>query len=254
MPMHRKNGRKKSSGPSAPAWMVTYSDMVTLLLTFFVLLLSMSRIDQVRFEQAADSLQGAFGIMRSQPQSDPKPQTVIVPEYTPIRFDMLQQVYRQIQQHIEVFELDEDIELVKDRGAIVLRIKEKILFDVGATHLKDGAGEVLRRVGDLVSPLPFDMRIEGHADATPFRGPGRSNWDISAERAISVLKFFAKNELIPLDRLSAVGYGEKRPIAPNDTPENRALNRRVEFMLESTGADYRQELPYLMDASEQLPF
>jgi chemotaxis protein MotB len=72
-------------------------------------------------------------------------------------------------------------------------------------------------------------------------------------RSIAVLRFFQENELLPLDRMSAVGYGDQHPIAPNDTPENRAKNRRVEFVLESIG-DYREQLPYLIDANEQLPF
>ena len=72
-------------------------------------------------------------------------------------------------------------------------------------------------------------------------------------RASSVVKFFAAEKLFPLDRMAAVGYGSQRPIAPNDTPENRALNRRVEFILESMGG-YTEKLPYLIDAREQLPF
>lgn len=255
MPMKRVEKKKKEQkGPSAPAWMVTYSDMVTLLLTFFVLLLSMSQIDRVRFEQAAGSLQGAFGIMRSKPDVDPETEMVIVPKFKPIQYDMMQRVYEMIVEHLDTLELDRDIEVVEDRGAIILRIDETILFGVGSTSLKPDAGPVLRKVAELVEPLPFDMRIEGHADATPFVTSGQSNWDLSVERAVSVLKFFADNELMALDRLSAVGYGDKRPLVPNDTPENRALNRRVEFFLESTGADYRQELPYLIDSRDQLPF
>ena len=72
-------------------------------------------------------------------------------------------------------------------------------------------------------------------------------------RSVSVLKYFQKNDLLPLNRMSAVGYGAEKPLVPNDSPENRAKNRRVEFVLESLG-DYREELPYLIDANEQLPF
>ena len=255
MPMKRTEKKKKEQkGPSAPAWMVTYSDMVTLLLTFFVLLISMSEIDKIRFQQAAGSLQGAFGIMRSKPDVDPESEMVIMPKFQPIQYDMMQRVYHMIVEHLDTLELDRDIEVVEDRGAIILRIDETILFEVGATSLKPDAGPVLRKVAGMVEPLPFDMRIEGHADATPFVASDQSNWDLSVERAVSVLKFFADNELMSLDRLSAVGYGDKRPLVPNDTPENRALNRRVEFFLESTGASYREELPYLMDSRDQLPF
>ncbi|MCF8024803.1 MAG: OmpA family protein [Desulfobacteraceae bacterium] len=252
MALRRKNKKQKNGGPSAPAWMVTYSDMVTLLLTFFVLMLSMAEMDKLKFERAAVSLKGAFGIINSTPQQKTKPQPV-VPEIEAIPYEMLQSVYRRIMQNIESLELNEDIELVKDRGAIVLRIKEKILFESGAVSLKKEAGPILEKIAKLVKPLPFQMRIEGHADNRALEAPSRTNWDLSVQRAISVLKYFAENELLALDRLSAVGYGTQKPLVPNTSEKNRSLNRRVEFVLES-GGDYRESLPYLIDSSEQLPF
>ncbi|MGM0452557.1 MAG: OmpA/MotB family protein [Thermodesulfobacteriota bacterium] len=248
----RKNKKQKDSGPSAPAWMVTYSDMVTLLLTFFVLMLSMAELDKVKFERAAVSLKGAFGIMQSEPKAQPKPD-VVQPEFNAIPYDMFQHVYEKLLEDLQVLDLNEDIELARDRGAIVLRIKEKILFDTGSRQLKNRAEPVLRKVAQLVNPLAFDVRIEGHTDNTPYGAPVRTNWDLSVQRAVSVLKFFAGNKLLPLDRLSAVGYGSQRPIAPNDSEKNRALNRRVEFVLEA-GGQSRDALPYLIDSSEQLPF
>ncbi|MBA2881307.1 chemotaxis protein MotB [Desulfosalsimonas propionicica] len=252
MAVQRKKKNKESNGPSAPAWMVTYSDMVTLLLTFFVLMLSMAEMDKVKFQRAVVSLQGAFGIMENKPPEETQTD-VIVPEIEPIPLEMLQSVYRKMLLDLQKLELDEDIELVKDRGAIVLRIKEKVLFDLGSTRLKKEAEPVLGKVARLVKPLPFQVRIEGHADSQPFGARDQTNWDLSAQRAIGVVKFIAQNELLSLDRLSAVGYGDQKPLVPNDTPENRALNRRVEFILE-TGGDYRQELPFLVDSSDQLPF
>lgn len=248
----REKSGSKNNGPSAPAWMVTYSDMVTLLLTFFVLMLSMAEMDKIKFQRAAVSLKGAFGIMSSKPAPEVD-KDVPVPEIEVIPYEMLQSVYQRMLQNLERLDLNEDIELVKDRGAIVLRVKEKILFDSGAHELKKGARPLLRKIADLVAPLPFDMRIEGHTDNKPFGDTDRTNWDLSVQRAVSVLEFFARNRLLSLDRLSAVGYGDQKPLVPNDSPGNRALNRRVEFVLEA-GGDYRQSLPYLVDTSEQLPF
>ena len=252
MAIKRKNRKQKNSGPSAPAWMVTYSDMVTLLLTFFVLMLSMAEMDKVKFERAAVSLKGAFGIMNVKPQPEAKKEPV-VPEIEVIPYEMLQSVYRKILHNLEKLDLNEDIELVRDRGAIVLRIKEKILFDSGSVSLKKEAAPILQKVGELVRPLPFQMRIEGHSDNRPYASSSRSNWDLSVQRAVAVLKFFADNELLAMDRLSAVGYGAEKPLLPNTSSQNRAMNRRVEFVLEA-GGDYRESLPYLIDSSEQLPF
>lgn len=184
----KKKKQKEGGGPSAPAWMVTYSDMVTLLLTFFVLMLSMAEMDKVKFERAAVSLKGAFGIINTRPQPEAKKDPV-VPEIEVIPYEMLQSVYRKILHNIEKLDLNEDIELVKDRGAIVLRIKEKILFAPGSVSLKKEADPVLRKIAKLVRPLPFNMRIEGHTDDRPFKVPNQTNWDLSVERAVAVLKF-----------------------------------------------------------------
>jgi chemotaxis protein MotB len=247
-----KKKMKNNGAPGAPAWMTTYSDMVTLLLTFFVLMLSMAEMDKVKFEQAVGSLRGAFGIVQSKTIRDQKSE-IIVPGLVSIPYDMVQRVYKQVITNIEKLELDRDIEVVMDRGAMVLRVTEKILFAPGSSSLKKEAEPVLRKVAELISPLPFDVRIEGHTDNTPHVGSMQANWDLSALRAIAVLKYFAENKLLSLDLLSAVGYGEQRPLVPNDSIENRALNRRVEIVLEF-GGDFRETLPYLIDSSEQLPF
>ncbi len=252
--MASENGAKKKrkkGDPGAPAWMVTYSDMVTLLLTFFVLLLSMARMDKVKFQDAAGSLKGAFGVMQSARQSEiAKPKVI---EFAPIDDDYTTRLYQKIQAIISRLKIDRDIDLVKDRGAVVLRVKESVLFGPGSTALKPEAHAVLDKIAGLVRPLPLSLRIEGHSDDSPTGRADVSNWDLSVGRSMSVLKFFNANNLMPLERMSAVGYGAQRPLVPNDTAENRAQNRRVEFVLENLGS-YREDLPYLIDARDQLPF
>ncbi len=241
--------KKKSGG--APEWMVTYSDMVTLLLTFFVLLLSMANMDQIKFNQAVGSLKGAFGVFGGQDRKEISQPSIV--EIAPIHDDLVQRLYTRIVTQMNRLRLDPSVKVVKDRGAVVLRIDEAILFEAGSAELKPQALPVLTRVAGLIQPLPLRARIEGHTDDIPFSTPDMSNWDLSVNRALAVLRFFQQQDLLPLSRLSAVGYGAEQPLAPNDTPENRAKNRRVEFVLESLG-DYREQLPYLIDASEQAPF
>ncbi|MFO7831281.1 MAG: flagellar motor protein MotB [Desulfuromonadaceae bacterium] len=243
--------KKKKQKAGAPEWMVTYSDMVTLLLTFFVLLLSMASMDEIKFNKAAGSLRGAFGVFGGQDQQQVSQPTIV--EIAPIQDDLVQRTYTRIMSQMNRLRLDESIELVKDRGAVILRINDAILFDAGSDQLKEASHSVLRKVAGLIEPLPLQARIEGHTDNVPFARSEMSNWELSVMRSIAVLRFFQENELLPLDRMSAVGYGDQHPIAPNDTEENRAKNRRVEFVLESIG-DYREQLPYLIDANEQLPF
>ncbi len=248
--MAREKKKKGGDAPGAPAWMVTFSDMVTLLLCFFVLLLSMANMDQVKFLKVANSMRSAFGVVGDRDALDLSPAII---ETGVTNEDLVQRVYKRIESQLNRLTLNKDVELVKDRGAVVLRINSAVLFDVGESSLKPQAFPVLKRVAELVRPLPLHLRVEGHTDDSVFAGRSISNWDISMFRSIAVVKFFAENQLLPLDRMSAAGYGDQHPVAPNDTPENRALNRRVEFVLESIGG-YTKELPYLIDARDQLPF
>jgi chemotaxis protein MotB len=248
--MARKK-KKEEDGGGAPEWLVTYSDLVTLLLTFFVLLLSMANMDKVKFHDALGSLKGAFGLAGSIGKTDiTKPKVI---SFAPIDDDYISRLYQKVNTALTRLRIDKDIDLVKDRGAVVLRVKESILFDSGSTLLKPEAHPILRKIATLVKPLPMNMRIEGHTDDLPSGNPQMSNWDLSVQRAVSTLKFFAAEKLIPLERMAAVGYGAQQPVVPNTSREQRLLNRRVEFVLESLG-HYKQELPYLIDANDQLPF
>jgi chemotaxis protein MotB len=231
--------------------MVTYSDMVTLLLTFFVLLISMSDIDKIKFDMAAGSLKGAFGVFEQ--VGDDQLHATQFSMISPENNKAVQRVYKRIRDHLDRLDLNRQIEVVKDRGAVILRIKDSVLFESGESDLDPESHSVLQQVADLVRPWPLDMRIEGHTDNVPVTREGMSNWDLSVERALSVLKFFAKRELLPLERLSAVGYGSQHPVVPNDSPRHRAMNRRVDFVLESSSG-YQEELPYLIDTRYQLPF
>lgn len=247
---NRAKKKKSSDAPGAPAWMVTYSDLVTLLLTFFVLLLSMAQMDDIKFLKVANSLRSAFGVMGT---LDTINMTQTIVETGVVKDDLVQRVYKKIKTQLNRLTLNKDITLVKDRGAVILRINDAILFDVGQSEIKPEALEVLSKVAELVRPMPLQLRIQGHTDDAPFANMEMDNWDLSMRRAISVLKLFAKNKLFPLERMSAVGFGSQRPLVPNDSAENRALNRRVEFVLESSGS-YTEELPFLIDARDDLPF
>jgi len=240
--------KQKKQPEGAPLWMVTYSDMVTLLLTFFVLLLSMASMDQVKFSKAASSMAGAFGVMSNNQQVSVDSPKVV--SYAPVDDDFTSRVYRRLRSKIRELKLNRKIKLVKDRGAVVLRVDESILFASGQSELNPAAYPVLRKVAELVRPLPLNMKIEGHTDD---RGAELANWDLSVDRAVAVLRFLASKQLVPLNRMSATGYGSQKPLFPNASDEERALNRRVEFVLESQGGP-DQELPYLIDARQQGPF
>ena len=236
----KKKQKKKSSGGGAPAWMVTYSDLVTLLLTFFVLLLSMASLDPVRFTEASSSLKDAFG-MHSVPAhvefAIPILPSPPVTKFSPIQHEMTKKIYRRMKTKIDSDKLSQDIDIVQtDNDTIILRVKESIMFGPGETKISPKSYPLLRYIADIIRPLPMRLRIEGHTDTTDQPQVEMDKWDISMARSVSVLRFLRKGNLLPLDRMGAAGYGADKPVANNTTTEGRAKNRRVDFVLRSNTA------------------
>ncbi len=224
----------------APMWMVTYSDLVTLLLTFFVLLLSMASMDPVRFTEASSSLKDAFGMHKIPAHVDfaipilpSSPKT----KFTPIQNEMTVKMYEKIKSQLEKLKMNNDVEVLqKDSDTIILRLKDKILFKPGQTKLTPESHSILRNISNIIRPFPLTARVEGHTDNTKISNFKIDNWDLSIARAVSVLRFYTQTDLLPLDRLSAIGYGPDRPVAPNTTEEGKAKNRRVDFILRLNAA------------------
>ncbi len=219
----------------APAWMVTYSDLVTLLLTFFVLLLSMASMDPVRFTEASSSLKDAFGIHKEPAHVDfaiPVLPSPPITQFSPVQEQTTEKVYEKIKSQIESMRLSEEIGVLrKDDESIILRVNDSVLFNRGQSTISPKSFPTLRYIADLIRPLPMDLRIEGHTDDIQVSKVHFSNWDLSVARSVSVLKFFTQSDLLPLDRMSSVGYGKDRPAVPNRDEETRSMNRRVDFVL-----------------------
>ncbi|MBM9602979.1 OmpA/MotB family protein [Desulfopila inferna] len=236
--------KQKRSSPSrgAPMWMVTYSDLVTLLLTFFVLLLSMASLDPVRFTQASSSLKDAFGMHANPAQVEfeiPVLPSPPVTKFSPMQNEMTVKIYRRIKTRIDADNLSQEIDIInKDGETIILRVKDTILFDPGETKISPQSYQLLRYIADIIRPLPLRLRIEGHTDSLSESGAELGEWDVSMARAVSVMRFLKKGALLPLDRMSAIGYGPDKPISISNTPEGRRQNRRVDFVLRAkTGMD-----------------
>lgn len=249
--------RQKSPKKGAPAWMVTYSDLVTLILVFFVLLFGMSQIDKEKFEALAQSFRERV-IFDFYPSSIPYEQ---VPnnifdegEIGDINgdgvddgdFDELQSrleeqskmdaqlnaLMTEVSKFIEDSELDDIVIITRNERGIVLVLPEQVLFETGEAEIIDEAIPFLNHVGSLIKDMPNVVRVEGHTDSRPIsnsRFP--SNWELSSARAASVIRYFVDQHEIDATRFIATGYSDTRPIAPNDGPENWAKNRRVEIVI-----------------------
>ncbi|MBW6521355.1 MAG: flagellar motor protein MotB [Desulfoarculaceae bacterium] len=220
----------------APLWMVTFADMITLLLTFFVLLVSMATMDRVKFSAAAASMKNAFGTgIASSSHSEYKIQTIpSTPstQFAPIQTDSIDKITKRIETEIKALNIQNFVELIqKDDDTIILRLDEAVLFKRDQSKISPEAYPLLRQLADIIRPIPMRLRIEGHTDDTlPPKGV-RDNLDLSIDRSVSVLSFLTRSRLLPLDRMSAVGYGPDRPVVPNTSEQGRAKNRRVDFIL-----------------------
>jgi chemotaxis protein MotB len=236
--MHRRKPPEQKS--NAPRWMVTFSDLITLILVFFILLFSMSQIDIVKFRAIADSFQQKQ-ILEFYPSVIPLEESSDESEIG-MNEDMedkrkhrerdLQKLLTEIQTYLKENNLSDIIVASRTERGVVLVLQEQALFDSGEATILEASYPFLDKVATLLSQIPNFIKVEGHTDNRPistYRFP--SNWELSSARASSVIRYLTGTENLDPKRFIAVGYGDTRPIAPNDTPENLQKNRRVEIIV-----------------------
>ncbi len=220
-------------------WLATYADTVTLLLTFFVLLYSFSTVDAEKFRQISSSFQSMFS---GKPDASmlelniASGEVPIVGEQQPTtdsQIDPTKQIYDDITSFIKENKLEDEVKVYENHKGINIELKEAILFDTGKAILRNDSIGVLNKINDLMGKVSSSIIIEGHTDNVPIKtSQFPSNWHLSSARAISVLDYFlvTKGQSNP-GRFSVQAYGEYSPIVANDTPEHRAMNRRVNIII-----------------------
>jgi len=196
----------------SPIWLTIYSDLMTNLMLFFLMLFGTSRM-------ATELQKTIYKSMR-------------------VQFSREEEIFAKKEEDA-IKKMLSYVEERRLRGFATVKVSEQmvkimlanpVLFGLGESELKPSAIAVLRQVARLLEDIPNAVLVEGHTDDRPIIGDKfRSNWELSTARAFSVIRYFIEQENIPPDRLSAVGYGEYRPLYPNDTEENRAMNRRIEI-------------------------
>ena len=227
----KKGGSDESGGGGAPGWMVTYGDLMSLLLTFFVLIVSFSSIQHVKFQKALGSLKAALGVLPKE-ESVIFQREVIMPQLADKSRKRIKRIARELQRIIEAKGLGNNVRLELTAKGILIRIASPVLFDLGKATIKPNAYPILDKVVEMTRVWPNKIRIEGHTDDLPIHTREfPSNWELSTARALSVLRYFLSKGVEP-KRLAAVGYGEYHPLVPNTSAENRAKNRRVEIYIE----------------------
>ncbi len=260
-------------------WMATFADMMSLLMCFFVLLLSFAEIDAIRFKKMAESMKDAFGVQREIPTSEVVKGTSIImqefspgkPEPTPdkeirqqtadeekdfldvtdksaqeeldidaAKAAMQAKLEQEVEQQAEALkemlaeEIDNDLlEVEREKTKIIIRIQEKGSFPSGRATLNPEFFEVISKITGVIATTPGKIIVAGHTDDVPISTARfRSNWELSSARAVTVVHAMLSNAALDENRFLIQGYADSKPLVPNDTKEHRALNRRVELIIQ----------------------
>jgi chemotaxis protein MotB len=224
-------------------YMLTYGDMMTLLLCFFVLLFSFSSIDAKKFEAIIQSFSGALGVLDggTTVQDAPMLDSGLMDENTSsevLEMQNFQKLEETIQEYLNENQLSESVTVLEEEAGLLLRFQDNILFDSGSADLKPESLEIMSYIAQLLNAEDFEdkfISIEGHTDNVPMNSPRYpSNWELSVVRSSNVVRFLVENNNMDPKRISASGYSEYHPVAPNDNAENRAKNRRVDILILKT--------------------
>ncbi len=290
-----------------PPWLATFADLMSLLMCFFVLLLSFSEMDVLKFKQLAGSMREAFGVQnRIKVKDIPKGTSIIAQEFSPGRpeptplnevrqfttetskqnLDVrrqegqekhmtpeageLQEILKQMQAEEEQSKAEarEDaitmamalqdeigegsVDVETREGKVIIRVREKGSFESGAAELNFKFIPIIAKIRDVLITVEGNVSVEGHTDNIPIAtAEFASNWGLSSARALSVAQELFADGRIDQGRYQVVGYADTKPLAPNDTPQNRSLNRRVEIVIQK-GKDQEllKRLPSLPDGAE----
>jgi chemotaxis protein MotB len=215
----------------APIWMVTYGDMMSLLLTFFVLIVSFSSTEEVKFKTAISSIQRGLGIWPSNAGILP---TIVLYQNQTERAQEAAEIVEEVAQYLQEMKIVDQVEIYNTPAGIRLIISDPLMFQTGKADIRPQFRSLLVKIADIIKKKQFtEIRVEGHTDNVPIRTDQfPSNWELSAARALNVVKVLAFDGGLDPGKMSGVGYGQYRPRATNSTPEGRAMNRRVEIWIE----------------------
>jgi chemotaxis protein MotB len=236
--------KRKRSHPESPhendeRWLLTYSDLITLLFVLFVVMYAISTTDVRKFVALAQSVSAAFNADVMQGQQaisiNNGQDTTVVQDQSASGTSPVQSDLKAIKAALEDYAIGQglggEVEVGMAPQGIVIRLNDALLFSSGRAHLDDHALKVVKQVADIIKPLPNPIRIEGNTDdQAPDGVLYTSNWDLSTDRALAVLKAMVSMSIDP-SRLSALGNAQYDPITPNVDDASRAKNRRVDIVV-----------------------
>ena len=267
-------GHEEHEKENSERWLLTYADLITLLLAFFILLFSISNVDKSKYEQLLVALGNAFGEMHTQNPGGQggdmvfpvfTPSTTVIPTESPtgahvkpsatpgggesaaptpgdtgngglgnaIEVETMQNVKNQVEGMLDKENLSADVKVTMRSQGLVISINSRILFASGSADLSGDSQALINKIATILKPLSNnEIEVDGHTDTDKISSSQfPSNWELSSVRANTVLRLLIESGQLNPKKMSSRGYGEYYPIAPNDTPENKAKNRRVNIVI-----------------------
>lgn len=229
-----KEKHTEDGGAAKSVWIISLCDLMTLLMAFFALLFSQAVTDQAKVKQGMGSLMGSFGLLPGGINPESGGDLLLQsPPITPtsITSKSGQVAVQSLAKYIDLEALQDDIFIKVEKGSVTITISEKILFPPGESQISSAAFPFLDRIRGLIRFTTNDVVVEGHTDTTPINGERySSNWELSGARAVSVVEYLLRDELISHERLAAAGYGEFKPLSGRESSGDGASNRRVSIV------------------------
>lgn len=270
--------KKPEEHENLERWLVSYADFITLLFAFFVVMYSVSQVNEGKYRVLSDSLVNAFKTTattltpppslqlaggKGQPnniQSIALKQTVFVRKNDPAfeaqqkqQTEKMKGLAKDVIGAMEALVKEGQVKVSQSVHGIAIEINASLLFASGQASLEPSSIKALKSVAKVLATVPNDIQVEGFTDTTPINTPVfPSNWELSSARASSVVRLFAESG-VPPERMVAVGYAEFHPVDSNSTPEGRARNRRVTVMILSDQQDKIKDIPIASQVAESVP-
>lgn len=222
------------------SWLLPYADMLTLLLAMFIVLYAMSSVNEDKFEELKETMNDLFaggsGLLVSDSgftELEDDPMTDNTTQNYMFEEKQLRECQQQMNEYFEEMNLSQMISTKLTQEGLLVTIQDIALFDSGKAYVRPESFDLLKYLGLILAEVDNHIQVRGHTDNLPISNQEfPSNWELSTERALNIMKNFLANQDIKANRFSVVGYSEYSPIDSNRTPEGRAKNRRVELLVE----------------------
>jgi chemotaxis protein MotB len=228
-----KRPHNKHEHGNADRWLLTYADLITLLLGLFVILYAMSKIDAGKYAEIVSALNGVFG----SPKGALAGNAALLPNPNAALQTERQRIAQEIRSALDLDRQKLPITVTENERGVTVHIMEELLFPSGSADLKRASLNAMDTLAGILRRLPNDLRVEGHTDNVPIStAQFPSNWHLSVARALNVGYYLILQHGLTQERVSIVGYSEYQPLERNDTPEHRARNRRVDIVILAGGA------------------